>query len=81
MYWPVNHMVASKENTVKCNECHTQNNSRLASINDFYLPGRDRSSIVEFIGNTLILLTFIAVIIHGSFRYISKKKLIKRGEK
>lgn len=81
MYWPVNHMVASKENTVKCNECHTRNNSRLASLNDFYLPGRDRSSFVEFIGKTLILLTFVAVFIHGTFRYISKRKIEKRGEK
>lgn len=35
MYWPINHMVASKENTVKCIECHTREKSRLAGLKDF----------------------------------------------
>ncbi|MCL4402892.1 MAG: tetrathionate reductase family octaheme c-type cytochrome, partial [Acidobacteria bacterium] len=32
MYWPVNHMVAPKEKSVGCAECHTPNHSRLAGF-------------------------------------------------
>ncbi|MGE5679276.1 MAG: tetrathionate reductase family octaheme c-type cytochrome, partial [Bacillota bacterium] len=39
MNWPVNHMVSTKENTVKCNECHSRENSRLSALTDFYMPG------------------------------------------
>lgn len=80
MYWPVNHMVASKENSVKCIECHTRNNSRIENLKDLYLPGRDRSSFVENFGKFFLIITIFAVIIHGSLRILSKKKL-NRGEK
>lgn len=78
MYWPVNHMVSSKEETVQCTECHTRENSRLANLTDFYMPGRDYSTLVEIGGHTLILFTLIGVIMHGSFRYASSRK--KRRE-
>jgi hypothetical protein len=41
MTWPVNHMVAPKEQAVGCAECHTRQGSRLAGLKDFYMPGRD----------------------------------------
>jgi octaheme c-type cytochrome (tetrathionate reductase family) len=71
MYWPVNHMVASKENTVQCSECHTQNNSRLAGLTDFYLPGRDYSPAVDWLGKWLLILTFAGIAVHASIRVIS----------
>ena len=68
MYWPVNHMVATKEKTLNCNSCHNRENSRLAGLNDFYMPGRDFSKIVEFGGVWMLILTFVGVMIHGGVR-------------
>jgi hypothetical protein len=42
--FPITHMVAPKENVVACNECHTRDDSRLANLAGFYMPGRDRNS-------------------------------------
>lgn len=77
MYWPVNHMVASKENTVACSECHTRSESRLAALTDFYMPGRDYSKPVEFAGKWLILLTLLGVFTHGTVRIIIRKNKSK----
>jgi octaheme c-type cytochrome (tetrathionate reductase family) len=74
MFWPVNHMVSSKDKTVQCTECHTRNGSRLAGLRDFYMPGRDYNIYVERIGVGLLLFTFIGVIIHGSLRIAASKK-------
>jgi octaheme c-type cytochrome (tetrathionate reductase family) len=74
MYWPVNHMVSTKELSVQCSECHTRENSRLAALNDFYMPGRDYSSLVETAGISIILFTIAGVFTHGAIRIISSKK-------
>jgi hypothetical protein len=68
MYWPVNHMVATKENTLDCNSCHQRENSRLAGLNDFYMPGRDYSKLVEVTGVWMLIITLLGVLIHGSIR-------------
>jgi octaheme c-type cytochrome (tetrathionate reductase family) len=75
MYWPVNHMVSPKENSVKCTECHNRNNSRLKNLTDFYMPGRDKSSFIDNSGISLIFIALIGVIIHGSIRFYSSRKL------
>jgi octaheme c-type cytochrome (tetrathionate reductase family) len=75
MYWPVNHMVAPKEESVSCNECHTRENGRLAQLTGFYLPGRDYSSVLDFFGKLLIILTLAGVITHGTIRFVSHRKL------
>jgi len=77
MYWPVNHQVASKENVVQCNECHTRNDSRLAGLKDFYLPGRDSSSIVDTLGKWLLILTVLGIFAHSVLRIYSVRKLKK----
>jgi len=68
MYWPLNHMVSTKDKSVKCIECHTRNNSRLANLTGFYMPGRDHSSLIDTIGWIVILLSLIGVLIHGGIR-------------
>jgi octaheme c-type cytochrome (tetrathionate reductase family) len=78
MYWPVNHMVSSKENSVKCIECHTRDNGRLAGLTDFYMPGRDRSLFVDTAGTWLIVLALLGIFTHATIRIVSKRK---RGEK
>ncbi len=78
MYWPVNHMVASKENSLQCNECHTRENSRLAGLKDFYMPGRDYSEIVDTGGKWLLIFTIIGVLTHGTMRIYFSRKNKKR---
>ena len=83
MYWPINHMVSPKENSVRCIECHTRNNSRLANLRDFYIPGRDYSPLVDKGGLTLIILVILAVVGHGGGRivafYFRRRKGVSNG--
>jgi octaheme c-type cytochrome (tetrathionate reductase family) len=79
MYWPVNHMVSSKDKSVGCTECHTRENSRLASLNDFYMPARDYSPLIDNAGLGVILLSLLGVISHGALRIVSNRKMKKRG--
>lgn len=80
MYWPVNHMVATKENTLSCNNCHQRENSRLAGLNDFYMPGRDYSKIIEVGGVWMLILTLLGVLSHGAVRIFLNLKA-KKGER
>jgi octaheme c-type cytochrome (tetrathionate reductase family) len=71
MYWPINHMVAPKEQTVGCAECHTRReDGRLASMAGFYLPGRDYNKTLDTIGYLLLFGAIAAVFIHGIFRVL-----------
>lgn len=74
MFWPVNHMVSSKDSTVKCIECHTRKNSRLAGLNDFYMPGRDYNKFIDTTGVSILILSLVGIVLHGSFRIFSSKK-------
>ena len=69
-YWPLNHMVSPKEKALRCTECHTRQNSRIASLRDFYIPGRDYSPKVESLGKWLLILTLFAVAGHGGLRIV-----------
>jgi hypothetical protein len=71
-------MVADKEHTVQCSECHTRSNSRLAGLNDFYMPGRDYSPIVDSSGKWLLILVITGIFIHAGMRMISYRKLRKQ---
>ncbi len=81
MYWPVNHMVSAAGNTVACADCHQRDNSRMAGLNDFYMPGRDYSEPIELGGKLLLISTLLGVIGHGSLRIIMTMNRKKRGEK
>lgn len=72
-YWPLNHMVSSSENALSCKECHSRD-GRLASLQGFYIPGRDRSNIVEYLGIILIIGSILGVLIHALIRFYSSKK-------
>ncbi len=75
MYWPINHMVSTKEKAVGCIECHTRDNSRLANLTDFYMPGRDYNAAVDFIGILVIILSLGGIIVHALIRiFINYKK-------
>lgn len=77
MYWPVNHMVSSKDKSLNCIDCHTRENSRLAGLNDFYMPGRDYSAVIDSAGFMLLILSLTGVVLHGTLRIISNVKLKK----
>jgi len=71
--WPINHMVSPKEQSLTCTDCHSHN-SRLAGLTDFYLPGRDHSTIVDRGGIALIIFAFLAVLVHTVIRIFKKEK-------
>jgi octaheme c-type cytochrome (tetrathionate reductase family) len=74
MYWPVNHMVAPKEQALSCVECHTRQNSRLAGLTDFYMPARDHHPTLDLIGKLLLFSALAGVLLHGTARIVSSLK-------
>lgn len=74
MYWPINHMVSTADKAVSCIECHTRDNGRLASLNDFYMPGRNYSAGIDNIGILLIIFSFAGVTLHGLVRIVFYRK-------
>ena len=74
MYWPVNHMVAPKEQSLTCIECHTKENSRLAGLEGFYMPGRDQQPFVEKAGVAMLILTIFGVAVHGGARLVMNRR-------
>jgi hypothetical protein len=67
-------MVSKKTESLKCIDCHSRNDSRLAGLKDFYLPGRDRSAFLDGFGIIAILGSLLGVLIHSILRRILKKK-------
>jgi octaheme c-type cytochrome (tetrathionate reductase family) len=74
MYWPVNHMVSTKEKSLQCTDCHSRENSRIAGLKDFYMPGRDYNAAIELFGTSAIVLSLLGVGIHATLRIVSQKK-------
>jgi len=74
MYWPINHMVSPKDSTLKCIECHSRTDSRIANLKDFYMPGRDFNKFVDYTGTGIIIATFLGIAVHGTLRFKSSKK-------
>lgn len=71
MYWPINHMVAPAEESLDCSDCHSSD-GRLTNLAGFYLPGRDRSPLIDSMGIALIILAFSGVSIHALLRIVKK---------
>ncbi len=74
MYLPVSHMVSPASESLKCIDCHSRNNSRLAGLTDFYLPGRDRNASLDIFGRLLIIFAFAGVVVHALSRIIISKR-------
>ncbi|MEN8116411.1 MAG: tetrathionate reductase family octaheme c-type cytochrome [Bacteroidota bacterium] len=73
MYWPLNHMVAPKEQSLSCKDCHTRDNGRLANLNDFYLPGRDNNQYLDISGFAMVGFILLFVFMHGALRALTAK--------
>ena len=69
-YWPLNHMVAPKENALACQECHKKD-GRLGELQGIYLPGRDANRWLDLIGVLAVLGTLFGVLGHGTIRMVS----------
>ena len=75
---PTTHMVAPKEKTVKCSECHTRNNGRMAKVAGVYIPGRDGHHLVNALGLLIILGCLAGVLGHALIRCIGA--IIRRSK-
>jgi octaheme c-type cytochrome (tetrathionate reductase family) len=64
MHWPLSHMVAPKEQALGCADCHSKD-GRLKNLTGFYMPGRDKSELLDIIGWLMVLGTLGGVSIHG----------------
>ena len=73
MRWPINHMVAPKEDALACADCHSTQ-GRLQNIQGIYMPGRDANPYLNFFGWAAVLLALIGVLIHGALRIIMSFK-------
>jgi octaheme c-type cytochrome (tetrathionate reductase family) len=72
-WWPITHMVAPKEDALACGDCHTPRNSRLASVEGVYLPGRDHNRWLDIIGTLIVGGTLAGIILHALIRFFSPK--------
>ena len=73
--WDITHMVAPKEDALKCDQCHREN-GRLAGIDGIYMPATNSIPLIDKLGLLMALATLIGVLIHGAIRII----MHKRGE-
>ncbi len=72
MYWPLNHMVSPKEQSLTCKDCHAREDGRLSQLDDFYLPGRDYNKFLDISGISMIAFMFIFVFAHGTIRLLTR---------
>jgi octaheme c-type cytochrome (tetrathionate reductase family) len=71
MIWPLSHMVKPADEAVTCGECHTRSEEgRLAEVHGFYMPGRDHSPLLDWLGILLIVGALGVSLLHGSARLV-----------
>lgn len=63
--YPITHMVAPKDKSLGCSECHSKTDSRIANLKGFYMPGRDASKIIDVAGWGGVLVCLVGVLIHA----------------
>lgn len=71
-FWPINHMVSPKEQALKCEDCHSRQ-GRLNDLAGFYMPGRDRSNVIDMIGWGIVGVYGMGALLHGILRLFRKK--------
>jgi hypothetical protein len=80
MYWPITHMVAPKEQALRCDDCHHPG-GRLADLDGFYMPRRDSFRFLDLFGWLGIGLTAAGVTAHGGLRYAFARRRARAGKK
>ena len=79
--FPITHMVAPKDHSLSCSECHSKSDSRLANLKGFYMPGRDGSKIVNYAGWGIVLASLLGVLMHALGRIFSNGNGRKKKDK
>ena len=69
--FPITHMVAPKEQSLTCSECHSKE-GRLANLGGFYMPGRDANPVIKYLGWATVLGSLLGVLIHGFGRFVAR---------
>ena len=72
-YWPVTHMVAPKDQSLACDDCHSRN-GRLAEIPELYIPGQHKNEWLDRIGWLAVLGTAGGFLLHGLGRLIMRRR-------
>jgi octaheme c-type cytochrome (tetrathionate reductase family) len=70
--FPITHMVAPKDQSLTCSECHSKTDSRLANLKGFYMPGRDASKVIDVAGWGVVLACLLGVLIHAFGRIFTR---------
>ncbi len=71
---PTTHMVTPVRNALKCMDCHIKN-GRLAKLEGFYMPGRDRFKLLTMAGWGIIAASIVGIFLHALVRFfISTRK-------
>ncbi|MCP3867139.1 MAG: tetrathionate reductase family octaheme c-type cytochrome [Gammaproteobacteria bacterium] len=73
MHLPLTHMIATKEEALGCDTCHSRD-GRLSQLDGLYMPGRDRSKLLDLIGWLVVLGTLAGVAVHGIARLVFASK-------
>ncbi len=68
-YWPITHMVTTKDKALDCNECHSKS-GRLAALPGFYMPGRDGLAWLDMAGYLALAGALAGVMLHGLLRLV-----------
>ena len=76
-HFQITHMVAPKENRLGCSQCHSRE-GRLANLAGFYMPGRDRSGVLDTVGWLAALVAVVGILLHGLGRWVSGRR--RKGE-
>jgi hypothetical protein len=73
MAWLLNHTVAPADDAVRCGQCHSRNGI-LADVSGSYIPGRDYSAVVDWLGGLLVVGTLAGVLFHGGLRFVAAQR-------
>jgi len=71
-YWPINHMVAPKDDAMACVECHSRT-GRLSHLDGFYMPGTGSNKWLDTLGLVAIFGALTGVIGHAGLRGIAAR--------
>ncbi|MCU0768530.1 MAG: tetrathionate reductase family octaheme c-type cytochrome [Burkholderiaceae bacterium] len=72
MLWPITHMVAPKEQAVKCGQCHSAD-GRLGDLPGIYLAGRDRLPWLDRLGWLAAAAALAGVLVHAAARLLTRR--------
>lgn len=78
MHWPINHMVAPREEALDCVACHASE-GRLMNVAGMYVPARDSNRLIDMAGVVLVILTLAGVIVHGLARMLFRFNATRRS--